>query len=393
MRRLAPIVSLALIAVLAVPAVSADQEKDEVEAKIAELAAAIRSQQGKQTEVQAEITASEERMREVSARLAEAIARLEALEDQVRRTQQEYDRLVTRAGVLERQIAETRIELRATRTILRTRAVELYVRGSAEMQALLFDVDGMEELAVGMSYAKEVIVETQSLVRALDALKATEETHQRELEAQREAAEEKLEYLDQQRDAADKEKSAVEALQSDVEAELADQRELLGRVERLIADYESEKELAESELAALEREIRARASAEASESSRLWFPIDAPVSSPFGLRIHPILGTVRLHAGIDFQAGTGTPIGAAGSGTVILAGPWGGYGNTVVIDHGGGLSTLYAHQSSIAVALGESVQAGDVIGYVGSTGYSTGPHLHFETREQGIPVDPMKYLG
>ena len=100
-----------------------------------------------------------------------------------------------------------------------------------------------------------------------------------------------------------------------------------------------------------------------------------------------------MHNGIDLGLPAGSPIQAAANGKVILTERWGGYGRTVVIDHGGGLSTLYAHQSSIAVSVGDQVLAGDVIGYIGCTGYCTGPHLHFEVRELGSPVDPMQYLG
>ena len=116
------------------------------------------------------------------------------------------------------------------------------------------------------------------------------------------------------------------------------------------------------------------------------------ITSPFGPRVHPILGTTRLHTGIDFGSGFGTAIAAAAPGTVIHASGFGGYGNTVIIDHGGGMSTLYAHQSEINVANGAEVETGDTIGLVGSTGLSTGPHLHFEVRILGSPVDPAPYL-
>jgi len=99
-----------------------------------------------------------------------------------------------------------------------------------------------------------------------------------------------------------------------------------------------------------------------------------------------------MHTGVDFRGGTGTPILAAGAGTVVYAGPRGGYGNTVVIDHGGSLATLYAHQSAIHVSVGTVVVAGQVIGAVGATGFATGPHLHFEVRTGGTPVDPLGYL-
>jgi murein DD-endopeptidase MepM/ murein hydrolase activator NlpD len=110
------------------------------------------------------------------------------------------------------------------------------------------------------------------------------------------------------------------------------------------------------------------------------------------MRVHPILQTQRMHTGIDFGATTGTPIRAAADGVVVVAGERGGYGNTVILDHGNALATLYAHQSRIAVAEGQSVAKGAIVGYVGSTGLATGPHLHFEVRVNGNPVDPMRYL-
>jgi murein DD-endopeptidase MepM/ murein hydrolase activator NlpD len=117
----------------------------------------------------------------------------------------------------------------------------------------------------------------------------------------------------------------------------------------------------------------------------LIWPVRGSVSSGFGMRWG------RMHEGIDISAGSGTPIRAAKAGTVTFAGTMSGYGNVVIISHGGGFSTLYAHQSRIAVT-GGSVSQGEVIGYVGSTGHSTGPHLHFETRVNGTPENPLRYL-
>ncbi len=122
------------------------------------------------------------------------------------------------------------------------------------------------------------------------------------------------------------------------------------------------------------------------------FPTDGPLTSGFGYRVHPILGYRRFHAGIDFGAPTGTPIRAADSGIILYAGWYGGYGNTVIVDHGGGISTLYAHASALYVTEGQAVQRGQVIAAVGSTGFSTGPHLHFEVRRSGEPVDPLAFL-
>lgn len=125
---------------------------------------------------------------------------------------------------------------------------------------------------------------------------------------------------------------------------------------------------------------------------KLLYPIDAPVTSEYGYRTHPISGVQRLHAGMDFGAPSGTPIKAAERGKVIHSGWYQGYGNTVILDHGEGLSTLYAHASELIVSTGDPIRAGETVSLVGSTGYSTGPHLHFEVLENDEAVNPRNYL-
>jgi murein DD-endopeptidase MepM/ murein hydrolase activator NlpD len=116
------------------------------------------------------------------------------------------------------------------------------------------------------------------------------------------------------------------------------------------------------------------------------------ITSPFSIRKHPITGVVKQHTGVDIGAANLSKIVATGTGTVILAGWYGAYGNAVILDHGNSVSSLYGHMSSMAVKNGDTVLAGQTIGYVGSTGYSTGPHLHFEIRIDGVSTDPMAYF-
>ncbi|MDJ1179920.1 peptidoglycan DD-metalloendopeptidase family protein [Roseofilum sp. BLCC_M91] len=125
---------------------------------------------------------------------------------------------------------------------------------------------------------------------------------------------------------------------------------------------------------------------------KMLTPSYGEFSSNFGWRTHPIFGYQRFHAGMDFAAEYGSPIYAAQNGVVLFAGWYGGYGNTVILDHGNGVTTLYAHASQVYVQEGQNVTQGDAIATTGSTGLSTGPHLHFEVRENGTPVDPMNYL-
>ena len=121
-------------------------------------------------------------------------------------------------------------------------------------------------------------------------------------------------------------------------------------------------------------------------------PSDAAITSGFGYRMHPILGYERFHSGVDFGADYGSPILAADRGVVIFAGWYGGYGNAVILDHGNGTTTMYAHAQELYVSEGQTVERGKAIAATGSTGLSTGPHLHFEVRKDGEPVDPMGYF-
>jgi murein DD-endopeptidase MepM/ murein hydrolase activator NlpD len=157
--------------------------------------------------------------------------------------------------------------------------------------------------------------------------------------------------------------------------------------DRALADEISQEQAASAQLqtAILSAQQHSSVTSTPSSAGLIW-PVSGPITSPFGMRWG------RLHAGIDIGVGYGTPIHAAASGNVIYCGWESGYGNLVVIDHGGNLATAYGHQSQIAVSCGEHVDQGQVIGYVGCTGHCFGPHLHFEVRINGAPVDPLGYL-
>jgi murein DD-endopeptidase MepM/ murein hydrolase activator NlpD len=214
-------------------------------------------------------------------------------------------------------------------------------------------------------------------------------------------------------EAAEKRLDRAEARQREVTAIVARRREEVAAIKNRLVDRSAQyqavradkrqalvatradrKEL-EQHLVALEREearVRARLAGNVAPgpirrgSGRLIWPISGAFTSPFGMRWG------RLHAGVDLAAPEGTPIRAAESGKVVLAGWTGGYGNYTCIAHGGALTTCYAHQSRYGTSAGASVSQGQVIGYVGNTGHSFGAHLHFETRINGAPVDPMGYL-
>ncbi len=201
--------------------------------------------------------------------------------------------------------------------------------------------------------------------------------------------------LVRQRAAAEKAKSLAVARRQVLQGQLAQllrDRDAKGRLsaalEKRIAEIQAEVNAIAGDQQAVKNVIGSAGSKSTGAVSRagLVWPVRGRLTSGFGRRWG------RLHAGIDIGAPKGTPIKAAKAGTVIFAGRMSGYGNTVIIDHGGGLSTLYGHQSRLGSRRGQRVGQGQVIGYVGSTGHSTGNHLHFETRVNGSPRNPRNYL-
>ena len=188
----------------------------------------------------------------------------------------------------------------------------------------------------------------------------------------------------------------LQAQKVEYQAQAQSQQELINRLRQDRAALEA----AEEQLARDSRNLAVLIQRLAGNRSRIAvrgtgqmaYPSIGEMTSSFGYRMHPILGYNRFHAGVDFGADTGSPIFAADSGVVIFAGWYGGYGQSIIIDHGNNLTTLYAHSSELYVSEGQSVQQGQAIAAIGTTGLSTGPHLHFEVRLNGEPVDPMSYL-
>jgi murein DD-endopeptidase MepM/ murein hydrolase activator NlpD len=188
-------------------------------------------------------------------------------------------------------------------------------------------------------------------------------------------------------------KARQEALLEQIDLEIEYTAEVLDDRNAAREQYEDAVAQLEAESARLQGLIQGSGSTGSGQyGGELFWPTNGPIVSGFGYRTHPVYGTTRFHAGVDIDGACGQPIFAAEDGTVLSAGYNGGYGNATVIDHGGGLSTLYAHQSSIGVSSGQKVGRGQQIGLVGTTGLSTGCHLHFEVRVNGEPVDPVPYL-
>jgi murein DD-endopeptidase MepM/ murein hydrolase activator NlpD len=373
---------------------SSDEERlARIEAEIDALKDQIQSAQATRTEYLRQLEETQARLDVLLADLRAAQSALDVINTDIANQEAVIAETEHAIELLTAELAATQLDKRNTRVTVQDRAVDMYMNGVFGAGSAMFAMDDAANLSVGYEYAENLLTDTEVLLRSLEVLEI-QETRQRErLDEERAAQDAALAVLEQERIDAEVRRAELDLAKEGVDAEIATQESLIASINRDIALFDDQHSELENDAAALEQEIAARQSTGGSNPGILAYPVNAPITSAFGNRVHPITGAVRLHKGVDFGAGAGTPIRASGSGTVILAQWFGGFGNAVVIDHGGGLATLYAHQSGLNVSVGQTVSTGDTIGWVGSTGFSTGPHLHFETHEFGVAVNPMKYLS
>lgn len=285
----------------------------------------------------------------------------------------------------EDKISATEAQMSSLQGAVVSRAVSAYVRPQQTAFAEVADAKDLNEAGRRASLLRLVANNDRDVIDQLHSAR-------QDLDVAKEKATAARRVADKRRQAAN---AQFAVLQDNLSAKARVQTALDARIKEITGEAEA---LAVAD-AAVSDVIRRASAARASRGgdtpddsggrvsgTGLRWPVGGPVTSEFGYRWG------RLHAGLDIGAGSGTPIHAAKGGTVIFAGEQSGYGNVVIIDHGGGLSTVYAHQSRLGSSEGEQVSQGDVIGYVGSTGHSTGPHLHFETRIGGTPENPRRYL-
>ena len=296
-------------------------------------------------------------------------------------------------------------EIEIIRERLRQRAIQAYVQPPVdfveqfstslnESAVKLFLLD----LAIGNEL--EITDELRTAEAQLEVVRRRALERAQDADAERLAQQQRLADLEEARGAALELRLEIQSridewdfVSADIEQADKEMEQEINRIEEEIRRREEERRRQEEEerRRAIEEERR-RHEAENGPFELVAWPADGDKTSGFGPRVHPIFGSVRQHNGIDLDGDTGDRVRAARSGEVILAGEKGGFGNTIVIYHGLGYSTLYAHLSRIEVSVGQNVASGDRIGAIGSTGWSTGPHLHFELRIDGRAVDPTPYL-
>lgn len=348
----------------------------------------------------------EQVIQDVSARLKSIQADLDAATAKLKSIQAQQAQINAQIEQTKVDIAKAEAYLKTRQAVLNRRVRAIYMHGQLNYLEVILGANSFSDFANRLELLKRVIHSDYSLILEIQKQKAAIEAKKAQLEADKK----QLDALAAEAEKTQKEIAAKKAEQQKVLDAAKNNKAAAAQMERdLNSQLDQVRSLIQQRLAAAEA---ARQAAQQQQSSSddgggggggsddgyvqgtgsLGWPCSGPITSPFGYRTHPIFGTTIFHAGIDIGVDYGTPIHAADSGTVVYAGWISGYGNAVIIDHGGGLSTLYGHNQSLAVGEGQSVSKGQVVAYAGSTGNSTGPHCHFEVDVNGSPVNPMGYL-
>ena len=323
--------------------------------------------------------------------------------------QAELDETLARIAENQTRLDTAQKNLKSKQKILGRRVRDIYINGQLNYIDVLLGAKDFSDFMTRMDLFKRIIALDYELVRFMleqrndiestQILLERDKIDQEKLAAQAES----LRNVQLEKVAAQQE--LIDAMMYDKDVFDQQYQEMLAAseyIQQLIVERDAaEKVRREKEEARKNRKTptRNQKNPEPEEEidlgafSEMISPVDGEITSEFGWRTHPIFGDRIFHSGIDIAAEYGTPIVAAKDGVVTQAGWISGYGNTVIIDHGSGISSLYGHNQSLAVTVGEEVKQGDTISFCGSTGNSTGPHCHFEVRQDGEPISPWDFLN
>lgn len=349
--------------------------------------------QDKLSSLEDEKAAVKEKIAELTQQASDVEATRAALQSEIDLTKEEIATVEAYIERLQGQIDVKTTELKAAEEALEEKEEEFaltvrttYEQGDSSYLQVLLNSTSFSDLLSRLEIVTAIMEDNKRTVAEYTAAKEDIQQKREELQQTQDDQKEYQKNLGYKVDELAASEAEQAALAESIEAYKAESEAEYDRIA-------SEMQEVSDQIAALSAQAAANGSVPMGDGTLIWpTPSCTTNSSAYGWRIHPIYGTRKFHAGEDIPAGYGAEILAAASGTVVTAGWVSGYGNYTVIDHGGGMMTAYGHQSSIAVSVGQTVTQGQVIGYVGSTGNSTGPHLHFEVYINGATVDPKSFF-
>jgi len=337
--------------------------------------------------IQRELEQSQTKLKETKQQQQEVLGKLVVITKELRQANKKLNRAKEKVQENTAKIGELTVELKKNEaalekksTVFERRIREAFKNGRVSYLDLLLGSSSMSDFLSRLYYFEKIVTRDARLIRGVQAEVQTAKTVRRVLHERTAEIKELAQVIAEQKQKitaqAEEKKKAYEGLkerQQEYENKIAELEKSSRELEVLI-----QKKVAE----------RSRAGIKASGTGAFIWPLQGRITLRYGAR-HRLQGR---HTGVDIAAPYGSPIFAADSGEIIFAGWWDGYGKAIVIDHGKGRATVYAHMSRLYPSVGSTVAKGQTIGLVGSTGYSTGPHLHFEVRKNGKPVNPMSYL-
>ncbi|SHM57581.1 Peptidase family M23 [Caldanaerovirga acetigignens] len=344
-------------------------QQSQISKKIQEIRNSLKKVNAQKNNVAEELEAIEKDLQETQNKLAAAEAQLKLTQQKLTITQQE--------------LKKAEEEVKKQEDDLKTRLRAMYKAGPVDYLEVMLESASFSEFLTRLDMVKRLLDYDKTLLMEFQAKKELVEKKKSELEAQRQVIARQYQLINTHR--------------AKLASRQQDRQRLLAALEEQKREYERQQDQLEEEsrkIAEMIKQIQARSSKGYVGTGAFQWPVPSSknITSDYGWRIHPVYKSRRFHTGIDIGAPMGTNVVAADDGEVIYTGYYGGYGNTIIIDHGGGISTLYAHLSKILVSEGQSVKRGERIGLVGSTGISTGPHLHFEVRKEGQHVSPWNWV-
>ncbi|AOY78193.1 peptidase M23 [Clostridium formicaceticum] len=333
-----------------------------------------------QKQINNAIKQNDQQQKSITEQLQQLEVEIAKTEDEIQTIQGDIKNTEGKINTVTKELVEAEENIEDKQDLLGQRLRVMYKNGTVGYAEVLFNSRDFTELLSNLDMVKRIVDHDVELLKYLEEQKALIEDKKAQLENQKR----KLVSL----------KNSVEDKKQQLVVSRGQQQRLREALEKDRVELAKQLDQLEKEAKALEDQLRKLQSSGQYVGGKMEWPVpgNTRISSPYGNRVHPILRTQRFHSGIDIPAKTGTTVVAAGDGKVVSAGNQGGYGRTIIIDHGGGILTLYAHNNRLVVSVGTQVKRGQKIAEVGSTGLSTGPHLHFEVRKDGKVVDPIPWV-
>lgn len=364
-----------------VSAVTENTDKSNLEQLIQQMKKSIEVKKKKEQSVLENLTKQQRELSQLEHNFGQIQNQLSQTQKKLKNTRQELT-------ALRNQLRKLGSNLQARQKLLNQRIVVIYKYGFQSCLEILFNARNFGEFINRFETLSYFINSDLRLIEEIESAKLEIKSRHNSIESKRRQEEHQFKEFETLQKQAVREQRKMSLKVGRTKQELTKIQKDRVRLEKALEEYEQ----TSREIEAAIRQDERKGPGQALGTGRMIWPARGRLSSGFGWRYHPVLGKKKFHNGQDIAMRTGTPVLAADSGVVLVSGWKGGYGNFVAIDHGNGISTCYGHNSRLLVKAGDKVVKGQTIALSGNTGLSTGPHLHFEVRRNGKPINPLPFL-